>query len=137
MDQSVYMTIKKKKPVEKPRKSAEKPRNGGLWTEARFTSFVTSALRGASRRWPPKYTTLKSAYVERRRNKTTNRLANHYGCAKCKGTFPQREVQVDHITPIGKGLTWNRFIEALFCEAENLQVLCKVCHKEKTKNESR
>ena len=128
---------KRKKKVEKPRKSAEKPRNGGLWTEARFNSFVTSALRGAFRRWQPKYTCLKQSFAESRINKKSGRMAKHYLCTTCGNSFHQKEVQVDHIVPIGKGLSWNRFIEALFCEAENLQVLCKVCHKEKTKNESR
>ena len=128
---------KRKKKVEKPRKSAEKPRNGGLWTEARFNSFVTSALRAAFRRWQPKYTTLKRSFVESRINPKSGRIAKHYRCNACGNSFPQLQVQIDHVEPIGRGLSWNKFIERLFCEAENLQVLCKVCHKEKTKNESR
>lgn len=115
----------------------EKTRNGGLWTEARFTSFVTSALRSACRRWQPKYETLKAACVGIRKNASSGRDAKHYHCSSCKRAYPQKQVQVDHIVPIGKGLDWNTFIEKLFCERDNLQVLCKTCHKRKTKNENK
>lgn len=114
----------------------ERPRNGGQWTEARFRSFVTSILRSGSRRWAPKYTTLKDAYSSIKKNKNSGRMAKHYKCALCSGLYPSTQVQVDHVVAIGKGLSWDEFIERLFCEKENLQVLCKTCHKEKTKNEN-
>lgn len=115
--------------------SVERPRNTGRWTEARYEGFVTSALRGAFRRWPPKFDVLKAAATGRKRNKKSGRDANHYRCASCGEDFPQSGVQVDHTKPIGSCETWDTFIEALFCEADNLQVLCKPCHKEKTKKE--
>jgi hypothetical protein len=49
--------------------------------------------------------------------------------------FPAKEVEVDHMVGMGKGLTWDEFINRLFCEATNLQVLCKPCHKEKSAKE--
>jgi 5-methylcytosine-specific restriction endonuclease McrA len=115
-------------------------RNGGRWTEARYRSFIRSALRGAFRKWPPKFDVLKSAANGKSINTATGRLAMHYTCASCKGTFPLKEVQVDHIKPIvdvKKGfVSWDSFINNLYCEANNLQVLCKdPCHKEKTKLE--
>lgn len=113
-----------------------KTRNGNQWTEARFNGFVTSILRSGSRRWAPKYSTLKDAYTTTKKNKKSGRLAKHYKCAICSSEFTSTNVQVDHIVPIGKGLDWNEFIEKLFCEKDNLQVLCKLCHKEKTKNEN-
>src|SRR5688572_3040895 len=112
--------------------SNERPRNGGQWTDSRFRSFVTSALRSASRRWPPKYERLKGACVGVRKNPKTGRDAKHYLCAACEESFPQRDVQVDHIEAIGEFTSWDVFIERLFCEADNLQVLCKPCHKAKT-----
>lgn len=115
----------------------EKTRNGGQWTEARFRGFVVSALRGAFRRWQPKYDTLKSAFTTQKTNEKTGRLAKHYRCAKCKKDFPQSNVQVDHIDPIGSCATFDEFVERLFCEKENLQVLCKPCHKKKTKKENK
>lgn len=42
---------------------------------------------------------------------------------------------VDHIKPVGKFKDWNTYIENLFCEEENLQLLCKECHDKKTKKE--
>jgi 5-methylcytosine-specific restriction endonuclease McrA len=116
-----------------------KERNGGEWTEARFRSFVTSALRAASRRWPPKYRALKDAFVGRKVNAKTGKLAMHYKCAECKQHFVAADVQVDHIKPVvdpKKGFTtWDNFIERMFCEAVNLQVLCKPDHKIKTDQE--
>ena len=116
-----------------------KKRNGGEWTDSRFRSFVTSALRAASRRWPPKFKALKEAFVGRKTNKKTGKLAMHYKCAKCKKHFVAADVQVDHIKPVvdpKKGfLNWDEFINRMFCEIENLQVLCKPCHKVKTDKE--
>ena len=116
-----------------------KKRNGGEWTDARFRSFVTSALRAASRRWPPKYKALKEAFVGRKENKKTGKLAMHYKCAKCKKHFVAVDVQVDHIHPVVDPkvgfIGWDSFIDRIFCEIENLQVLCKPCHKVKTEKE--
>jgi 5-methylcytosine-specific restriction endonuclease McrA len=114
-------------------------RNGGQWTEARFNSFVKSALRAASRRWPPKYECLNLACTGQKINRKTGRLAKHYKCNACNGEFPAKDVQVDHISPIinpSVGFTsWDEVINNLFCERENLQVLCRDCHSEKTKKE--
>jgi 5-methylcytosine-specific restriction endonuclease McrA len=116
-----------------------KNRNGGEWTEARFRSFVTSALRAASRRWPPKYKALKEAFAGRKVNAKTGKMAMHYECAECSKHFVATDVQVDHIKPVvdpKKGFTtWDNFIERMFCEMKNLQVLCKPCHKIKTDQE--
>jgi 5-methylcytosine-specific restriction endonuclease McrA len=118
---------------------ATKARNGGEWTEARFRSFITSALRAASRRWPPKYKALKDAFVGRKVNAKTGKLAMHYRCAACRKHFVAADVQVDHIVPVvdpKKGfVSWDVFIERMFVEIENLQVLCKPCHKVKTDKE--
>ena len=114
-------------------------RNGGKWTEARYRSFVTSTLRAGSRKWPPKYETLNAAKTEKKINKATGRLAQHYLCAMCEQEYTQKDVQVDHIKPVidpKKGfISWDTYIDRMFCEGKNLQVLCKVCHAEKTKLE--
>lgn len=109
--------------------------NNGEWTLARFNSFITSILRSGSRRWGPKYTTLASAKRGKSINEASGRLAEKYECASCSGLFPARLVQVDHIVPMGQGRSWDDFINELYCEADNLQVLCKTCHAEKTKLE--
>lgn len=109
--------------------------NDGKWTEARFNSFVTSILRSGSRRWPPKYECLNQAKVGKKLNKSSGRLAEHYTCANCQNEFPATQVQVDHIIPIGYDKSWDEWINGLYCEKENLQVLCKPCHKIKTQLE--
>lgn len=114
---------------------SENARNAGRWTEARFRSFIVSALRAAFRRWGPKHDALAGAFSGSKINKKSGRQAKHYQCIECAKHFPQKEVQVDHKIPIAPYKDWNEFIEKLFCEADNLQVLCKPCHKEKTKKE--
>ena len=110
------------------------------WTEGRRKSFITSVLRSGYRRWPPKYETLKDAQTGKKENAKTKRIAMHYKCNSCEKDFPAKEVQVDHIEPVvdSKGFnSWDVFIERLFCEKENLQVLCKECHLIKTQLEKK
>lgn len=114
-------------------------RNSGRWTDARYRTFIVSALRAASRKWPPKFETLQEAYAGQLLNPKTKRISKHYKCKACKEIYPGKEVQVDHIQPVVSPTTgfttWDEFISRLFCEKENLQVLCSECHNVKTKEE--
>ena len=109
------------------------------WTEGRLRTFITSTLRGGFRKYPPKYETLKAASVGKKINAKTNRMAEHFTCNMCKGEFPAKEVQVDHVEPVVCPFTgfvdWNTFINRLFCDGGNLQVLCSPCHDIKTAEE--
>ncbi len=109
------------------------------WTDGRFRSFITSALRGGFSRFPNKYNALKDAFVSKKVNKKSGRVAAHYRCAGCSKTFPSKDVQVDHILPVVDPITgfvgWDVYIQRMFCPPENLQVLCKPCHASKTKKE--
>lgn len=97
-----------------------------------MNSFIASALRAASYRWPPKYEARKAALVER-------------GIYRCEGykrdahNVAAKLVNVDHIEPVVDPktgfTTWDDFIARLFCEKENFQVLCLTCHKNKSKDE--
>ena len=111
--------------------------NGGLWTQGRFNSFVTSTLRAGARRWQPKYDTLNAAKTEKKINEKTGRIAQHYRCAHCLQEFTSKDMEVDHVQPVVNPLTgfesWDVFIDRLFCEQDNLQAICKACHKIKTK----
>ncbi len=111
------------------------------WTDGRIKSFITTVLRGGMRRWPPKWEVLQSAYVERRKNPASGKLAKFYQCSSCKSDYTSTQVQVDHIEPAVdpiKGFTtWDEFIERLFVPATGMQVLCKPCHKIKTKKETK
>jgi len=114
-------------------------RNGGEWTEARWRSFVISALRSATRRYPPRNKALKAAFVKRQISKKSGRLAMHYKCAMCKKLYTSTDIQIDHILPVvdpQQGfVSWDVYINRMYCEQENFQVLCKPCHLKKTKKE--
>jgi hypothetical protein len=109
------------------------------WTEGRKRAFITAVLRGGMRRFPPKYETLNNAFVGTKVNEKTKRTAKHYECNMCKNHFPAKDVEVDHILPVVDPdvgfVSWDLFIERLYCKMDNLQVLCVQCHKEKTKDE--
>jgi hypothetical protein len=119
-----------------------KTRNNGRWTEARFRSFIISALRKATYRWPPKGEVVKQASTGRGR----------FRCAMCKKDCPTslpaedggkriRNRFVDHIVPIvdpQKGFTtYDDWINRCFVDSDGLQVLCKACHDAKTQEERR
>jgi 5-methylcytosine-specific restriction endonuclease McrA len=126
--------IQKKLPVKKSR--VAKTRNSGTMTESAFWSFIRSALRNKSRWWKP----ITECKQKARRPYTgpNKRLKYEYQCNQCKGWYPEKQINVDHIIPAGT-LTCSSdlpgFIERLFCEQENLQVLCTGCHDKKTKHE--
>lgn len=109
------------------------------WTEGRKHGFIVNVLRQGTRRYPPKYECLAAAKTKKKKNKETNRLAQHYRCNACKKEFPLSKVQVDHITPVVDPATgfvsWDMYIDRLFCGIDNLQVLCTTCHNKKTKEE--
>ncbi len=120
------------------RPSGEKNRCGGRWTQARFNSFIKSGLRGLTRRWAPINDVDKAATTKR----------GFRMCAGCNREVPVTEVRdgkrqkntfVDHIKAIVDPetgfTTWDDVVERMFCEADNLQVLCYECHTEKSNEE--
>ena len=110
-----------------------------MWTEGRIRAFITSVLRAGARRWPAKYETLHEAFIGKKINEKTGREAKHYECKSCGGHFPSKDVQVDHILPVVDPITgfttWDEYIKRLYCDKDNLQVLCLTCHKQKSKLE--
>lgn len=62
------------------------------------------------------------------------RQRKEYQCACCLQWFPRKEVEVDHIIPCGSLTSYEDlpcYVALLFCEQDNLQVLCKPCHHDK------
>lgn len=113
-------------------------RCGGAWTEARFRSFVMSALRAATVRWAPIAEVRRRARVER----------GKYLCAACESVVPssvvldgerKKNVFVDHVDPVIDPrlgfMSWDDVVERMFCEDDNLALLCRRCHDEKTARE--
>ena len=102
------------------------------WTTARVNQFIRTALRGAWVRWPPRSEALKLA----KERDPDNPRGFKWRCARCDKLFPAKQVNADHIIPCGTSLKgWDRFIERMFIGVDKIQVLCRSCHKEKTKEE--
>lgn len=109
------------------------------WTEGRFNSFIVSTLRAGVRRFPNKWKALEVASHGVGLNESTGRKAKLYFCNHCAKLFTAKAIEIDHITPVVDPVvgftTWDDYISRLFCEIENLQALCKPCHKLKTAEE--
>lgn len=120
--------------MSKPR--VVRTRNAGTMTESGFWSFIRSALRQKSRFWKP---ILQAKLAARRVYKGPNKRQKfEYQCNECKNWFPEKHINVDHINPAGSlscSADLPGFVDRLFCEQDNLQVLCEKCHDKKTKAE--
>jgi len=107
-----------------------KTRCNEQWTEARFNSFIKSALRSASNRWAPKHLCIKNSRIAR----------NTYICFSCKKQVGHRLIKADHIEPVvdvKKGFrSWDTYIARMFVEVDAYQAVCKACHDIKTKEEA-
>jgi hypothetical protein len=114
----------------------KRERAGGTWTESRYWTFIRSALRQAWSKYPVRYQVLNDA---RRPYKGADKRTKwEYQCKCCTKWYKSKEVQVDHIQSAGSLKCYEdlpAFVQRLFCEADNLQVLCKECHKVKTQEE--
>lgn len=122
------------------RRSGPLTKCDGQWTQAKFNSFIKNNLRSATRKWAPIQNCKKKAHVAR----------GLYECANCHEHVPPtvydadkrkrvKNIFVDHIIPIidpSIGFTtWDECIERMFCDSENLQLLCKPCHSSKSQEE--
>ena len=121
-----------------PRKTVSKPRCHGTMTESAFWSFIRSALRQKSRFWKP---ITECKLKARRLYKGVNKRQKfEYQCNSCKEWFAEKNVNVDHIVGAGSlncADDLPGFVNRLFCESDNLQVLCSKCHDVKTKLEKK
>lgn len=115
-------------------KRVKREYNGGTWTSAQKWSAIRSCLRKRFRYWIP----ATRAKIKSRREYSgpLRRQKWEYQCNSCKQFYPEKEINIDHIIPVGslKGPEdLVGFIERLLPESEDaFQVLCKSCHKEKT-----
>lgn len=94
-------------------------------------SFAKNELRKSFKRWFAKNECKKLARVER----------GKYQCANCKELFKEPQMEVDHresVVPIdipGSEQSLENYVDRLFVEVDKLDLLCKPCHKQKSKNE--
>ena len=103
-------------------------------TDAEFFSRILSFARRGTKFWPP---AMACKLASKRPYKGSNKLQKwEYQCSLCKKWFKDKEIQIDHIIPLGginsidKIKDW--YIRA-YPEIEGYQMLCRaVCHKIKT-----
>jgi len=136
---------KSKKPAPKKPKTqkAKKP-----WV---LKNYLISVLRKASRKTPAFSQAFNAAkeefFISTKSGGKARRV--RFKCAKCGRTFlnkiGSREIALDHIEPVisvtDGWVNWDTYIERLFCDASNLQILCnykdlrdgvKSCHARKS-----
>lgn len=116
-----------------------------VWkTEAKFYSWLRGQIRRIWSKHPVKLEYIKS--VRRpltQKEKDSGRFhastKNVIDCRACNASFKASDIQVDHIIgehscrDIGQA---KAFLEAMaFCSFEDLQALCKECHRIKTYSE--
>lgn len=105
------------------------PKERGMILGGLRTAFSRS-------RWA---TSIRAAAVAEQRGPRGGKL---YVCASCGNVCNSNNTNVDHIVPvvpIGKtynDFTWDQLAARLWCDKSNLQVLCKKCHKKKSKEEA-
>lgn len=121
------------------KKTTKKTKQPDEWTEKKILVWLRSAMRSASRRYPPLYAALAAAkepYNVPSTDKAYNaRQKYSYRCAECDGLFSGKEVAIDHRIDCGSLLSWDDlpgFASRLFCQQGDLDILCHDCHSVKT-----
>ena len=100
-------------------------------------NLIKQGLRSSTLKWHIRNEVKKAAKIYKVVGKFKNgkpKKRVFYVCVACKEHHKSDEVQVDHVDSVGKFKgCWNDYIERLFCNVANLQVLCKMCHNKKSK----
>lgn len=100
-------------------------------SEAEYLAWIRSALRSRWLRWRPRSLALERA---RQPYSGPNKAQKWvFQCAMCLKRFKAKEVEVDHF-PHDAGSIRSiedvgPFANRLYCEVDNLRVVCKPCHK--------
>lgn len=96
-------------------------------------NLLKRLLRAVFRQLPE----YKEVYQMRRCQ--TQGKKNLYMCDGCRKPFGQKFMAVDHKDPIGgyykwklSGRTLSNIVDLVWCDVDNLQLLCKTCHDSKT-----
>lgn len=110
---------------------ANTPKKSIKSDEKHLKAWLTQKLRRLSYQWPARKQAIRNARVSR----------GKYECAMCKeagieALYGPKQIVLDHIHPVidpfDGWVDWNNYIERLFCDVDNWQVLCKDHHDMKT-----
>ncbi len=111
-----------------------KNRCSGLLTESAFWSMIRSHLRRLSLRWKPRNEYITS--VRKPYKGPDKRLKWLYQCEQCHEWFARKEVEADHKVEAGSlkcSEDVGPFIDRLLVEVDGWRILCRPCHKERTR----
>lgn len=117
-------------------------------------THLKNGIRNLSYRCPMRTELLKKVRVPTPPDFPNQRLKHVVPCAHCKQLFAQNEIQVDHIFSVVPTTGWpdapksdlyvlpdgakdmNVLVYRTFVSPDQLQALCLVCHKAKSKEEN-
>lgn len=105
-------------------------------------TWIINALRRASFRYPPAIKAIKKSktdyYIKAKNGNDVKRV--DFTCVACKKSGLKRtQVNLDHVVPVvgPEGFVdWNTYIERMFCDEDNFQIICSECHTKKSLKEN-
>ena len=103
-------------------------------------NFLIKQLRRISHKWRAFDEAKKRDRVDRAIDPATGRLCWRAQCVGFRELIFEKHRKMDHVEPVVPLSGWSTldsFATRLFCEANNLQSLCKDCHDLKTADENR
>lgn len=113
-------------------KNPKSPKERGLIKGALRRVFSRSELRRQA---------LDKALVKDYHDPSRKRVTRWGRCSECQKLEPLYLLEIDHrlpVVPIGMTLEemeWDQVIDGIWCNEDNLQAVCKPCHKLKSKLE--
>ncbi len=104
-------------------------------------NLIKGALRRVFSRSEVRLEALKKNRIEHS-DPTRPRVTKWAWCSECGLIEAAYQMQVDHINPVIDlhqsldDMTWDQVVGRLWCDLSNLAVICKPCHKLKSKIEN-
>lgn len=111
-----------------------------------ITKKERGLIKGSIRRVFSRSELRKSVIDRSRRNYTDAnrpRVKKWSACLDCDKFIPTYQMEVDHVDPIVpitmslESMTWDEIVNRIWCDPKNLRAICRDCHKQKTKLETK
>lgn len=111
---------------------------------SRLTPKDRNAIKGAIRRAFARselHRRVKAASEVVHTDSSRPRVKTWSKCTKCKTIDAKSYMVVDHIQPVIEvhttleDISWDELVNRIWCEENNLQILCIPCHNLKSKDE--
>jgi len=112
-----------------------------IWkTKAEFFKYIRGALRMQWKRYPLKIEFKNSRAISNFEGSgvTNPRVKKVVQCDECKNWFAQSATEVDHLKPCGTIRDWetaSTFMHNMFCDKDNMSIVCVPCHALRTYSE--